>query len=178
MRIVAETLITNAATTAGLDHEAVLVEQKKKKSVLLPAKRLEIGWLPEKIRGDVRRFKRIGLSEDGTRAETRWNRYQIQLQARCICKSDEKDWLTTFCRDFLMALPTKVIDTYGNAVVIRAQEARRDFPLGRLVSINDQYEKALHITFYGVMTEERDAELIREIEFNPHHTYDGEYNDG
>ena len=163
MRSFAFATIRNAAMAAGLTEDAVM-EKPDKESVILPAKRLQVEYLPEALDRSPKRIAKFSSSASpDTHRTIRKQVYKRGLTVRAEVVSDDAAWLEQFVRDFLIALPHKTANAESDLVIVKATRAVRGGFGSKTVEVFKRRSNALHITFTGMICEDEDVPLITDV---------------
>jgi hypothetical protein len=167
MRTLALAVLRGAAVAAGLPEGAVL-HIPAKDGPTLPARRMEISYLPEQYQRTGRPVrKRATVGKEQTHRTLTREKYAVRLPVRAAIRADDEAWLRAFSRAFVRALPKNVVDGEGNTVAVRVDKAEYGGFTGRLVEVFVKRSKTFHITFTGRTTRDLDIPLIRDVNINP-----------
>ncbi|NDY73982.1 hypothetical protein DO021_19625 [Desulfobacter hydrogenophilus] len=165
MRTFAKTVITEAAVRAGLPETAVM-DQPDRETLLLPEKRLQLGYLTQLFARKPRRIARMASTENpGTYRTLREAVYETTLTIRADVRSDDEAWLESFVGSLLMELPYKIANADNNLVRVQAVRAVRGGFASKTVEVFTKRANALHITFTGLVCRDSEVPLIKEVNF-------------
>ena len=159
-------IILTAALSAGIVNSEAVIKKPEKQTLLLPKPRVEVEFLTEdytKRTGKIAKFKTPGKQDEMT---IRRKLYQTQLTVRAVIRAEEEAWVESFIREFLVSLPVKTADSFGNLVKIRAQKADRGGYESKMVEPFKKRSNALHILFTGMLTKDSSLPLIKEIDLS------------
>ena len=160
-------IITTAAQAAGLP-EGRVIDQAAKDNLTLFRPRVEIQFLPE-------RYQRTGRSLSVSRTLTELARkkelYTVDLSVAANVLAEDRAWLDTFCRDFVVNLPRGANDDRGNWVKIRAEKATfgraADKRVGNsVIEVFLKVNQLLNISFGWRITAEEVEQLIPTFTIN------------
>lgn len=165
MKDFVKSVITTAATTAGMAPEAV-IDKPKKEGVGLPARRIQIDYsLPEGLKRSFRRVARLpSTGNPGTHRVIRSQVYKRDFPVRVDIRSDDELWLAGFVELFLVALPGKVADPNNNLVTIEAHKAVRGGFETKIVEVFKKKSMVLHINFKGMICRDEEIPLIKKVD--------------
>ncbi|WP_321495629.1 hypothetical protein [uncultured Desulfobacter sp.] len=164
MRSFAKQVITSAAVAAGLT-EAAVMDKPDKETVLLPEKRIQLSYLDEGLERKPRHVARMDGPEDAEHPYRviRSRLYKTRLTVQAEVKSDDEEWLESFVKAFLLALPGKTQNDDADLVTIKVFKAVRSGFGTRTVEVFTKRANALHIRFTGMICTTRQAPLITDI---------------
>jgi len=165
MKALAESIITAAAVSAGLNTDSVMAAPEKD-SLLLPKPRLELSWMPEDLTRSFKRLSKFASTENpDTHRTVRAQTYKRTLTVRAEFKTEDDNELETFMVLFISALPHKTSDSDGNLVTVTANRAVRGGLESRLVEVFSKRSNAIYLTFSGMIFRDDELPLIREVNF-------------
>ncbi len=159
MRTLAKKIISDAAVDAGMTVDAVMLNTTVKE-ILLPKPRLVFEYLSETLKDMPKNVAKFG---GGTHRTIRKLRYLTKLQVRAEIVSEDEDWLELFVKKFLLSLPRKTVDEKNNLIVVKADRAVRGGFQSRMVEVFKRRSNALIITFTGMICEDAEVPLIRDV---------------
>lgn len=168
LRALAIALITRAAGTAGIPEDSVFpeLENEADEEAFLPEERLEMAFLEETFKYQGWRVGRL-LADDSATFRTRWAKYQATLPVRVLIRGTDQNRLDALCRGFLLALPGKARDSYGNTVRVKAGKAVRKGYTFASIRIEEKPTQAIHVNFSGIVHEDVDTGAITRITLHP-----------
>ena len=167
MRSLARQIITTAAITAGIVETSVM-DKPDKQNLLLPTPRMELEYMPEDYK---RTFQKIAKFDDppadpedpATHRVIRSRIYRNTLTVRAEVRCDDEDWLETFVKAFILAMPHKTADSGNNLVTIQTTRAVRAGFGYKMVEVFKKRSNTLHITFTGMLCRDDQLPLIRDV---------------
>jgi hypothetical protein len=163
MRSFAKQTIITAAVAAGLP-EAAVMDKPDKETILLPAKRIQLEYLPETLARRFRRIKRsASIDNPDTHRTLRARLYETVLTVRADIRGDDETWLAAFAKDLLLQLPRKTANDTGDLVEIEAFKAERGGFGTRMVEAFIKRSVALHINFTGMVCADEEVPLITDV---------------
>lgn len=163
MRTFAASQIKATAVTAGLTA-AKVVDKPLRSSVTDPMPRIELEYLEETLVRKNRRVAKFNSPDDPQKfRRVRKQHYRVQLTIRATVWSDNEDWLESFVKTFLLALPNKVADADNNLVTIAASRAVRGGFEKKTVEVFKKRSNALHINFIGMLCSDQDIPFITDV---------------
>ena len=155
--------LRDTAAKCGLVKESVYqeLEDEATEEVMLPTTRLEVQILEEALVPQGWRVART-KSANGT-VKTRWSRYRSIVSLRAVYRSDNQRKVEDFCRELLIALPSKIKDAAGNWIRIEGHRAERKNYTFATIRIEEKPFQALHINITGIIYRDVDAEFIDHV---------------
>ena len=168
MRNLAFNTVKAAAEKCGLAPGAIFPELQDEgnEEIFLPARRLEVGCMDESLKYMGWRVGRLKSANPETVSCTRWANYECSLPVRVLVRGSDQDWLDSFCRDFLLALPHKITDSFGNRVKVSANRAVRRGYTYASIKIEEKCTQALHLRFDGILHRDVDGKWIKHLNIN------------
>ncbi|OQY20080.1 MAG: hypothetical protein B6I36_02225 [Desulfobacteraceae bacterium 4572_35.1] len=163
MRSFAVTQIKATAVMAGLD-EVKVIDKPLRSSITDPLPRIELEYLAEDLTFKSKRIAKFNSPDDPQKyRRVRKQRYREKLTLRVTVWADNKIWLESFVKAFLLALPNKVADGDNNLVTISASRAVRGGFESKAVEVFKKRSNALHINFIGMLCSDQDIPLITDV---------------
>jgi hypothetical protein len=169
MRELVEGIVKTAAVAAGLAESAVM-RKPEKESPVLPKRRVEIEFQPERFKPSGRKVGKFPTpgKEDKFRTVRKELYVTVQPVSVRVASNDEA-WLSAFSRDFVRALPRKSVDGDGNRITITVSEAEYGGFTGKLVEVFKKRSRTFHITVEGRLTEDSEIPLITDVTITPNY---------
>lgn len=167
MRDFSENIIKAAAQASGLAPDRI-INLAKKDNLTLARPRLELQFLPET-------YTRTGRTLAFTRTRTHLLRkrelYEVQQSVAANVLAEDKNWLASFCYDFVVNLPSGANDARGNWVKIRADKASfskaPDKRVGEeVIEVFSKVNQLFDLTFTWRVTSEEAQALIPTFTIN------------
>ncbi|MGE4297530.1 MAG: hypothetical protein AB7E47_05820 [Desulfovibrionaceae bacterium] len=163
MRVLAEAIITTAAVAAGLPATAIM-DKPDRETALLPEKRLQLEYMDEILARSSRRIAKFASEENpDTHRTVRHRRYRRTLMVRAEVVADDPDWLAIFVDAFIRAMPHKTADADNNLVTVKVNKAVRGGFALKTVEVFARRSAALHISVEGMLCEDEEVPLIRDV---------------
>lgn len=157
--------IDTVAQKAELPQNRLMSKSASDNLTLLQP-RLEYEFLPEKIK---RSGRKLAIWRDKDTQTTKKELYTVSQDIKMTLFSENKDFRTAFCRNFLINMPKNNNDAFGNYIKISANNFEMlDPPVKRVgeivIAITKSYDAILTLNFTYRITTEHSENLIKTID--------------
>lgn len=162
--------IKQAAATAGIPEDAVVLNPEDADDITLPVPRIDIRWETQrlnKMSGFVGKF--ASLAEPERTRTLRRKLYKVQQPVTVTLWTDNESFFDVLCESFVRALPRRFADPSGNCVTCSVTGAQWGGFTSSLVEVLKKWSKVYHIEFNAMLTE--DTETPWMLEVTPSATY-------
>lgn len=162
--------IRQAAVTAGIPEEAVLLNPEDPDDMTLPSLRVDVRWETQRLAKAGGVIGKFGSLADPAKSRTlRRKRYRVGQPVTVTLWTEDEPGFDALCEVFVKSLPRSFADAAGNRVTCTVDRAEWGGFTSALVEVLKKWSKVYHIVFAFMITEDTDTPWILDV--TPNATY-------